>query len=805
MHLFRREADIWYPLNHPHIVNLFGACDVRPPCFVCDFAENGQLDTYLRKGENLKHLWRMLYQAALGLQYLQAEGVVHGDLKCNNILVTVDGKAKLADFGLSSRGGSQLKTGALRWTAPECLKAGKGSEASFTSDIYSFAMCIIEAVTGDLPWRYVKAAAGSHLPDVKLRRVIMRTTHQKVQELNDVEWELVQQMCCTDAKQRLRIDAVVAVLEVFAAQTAVFDELFTSEIISRVDGEMTQLAELGQLVEDARRAGQQSTQVESEVEKRASMLDIPSSSRDTSGHVTAGGMHSTTLINLHLGKLIPEALADIAELCHKLKENEEMCRLVYGRLKFVSEQLNKISDEEIVHKKRVIFMYGKIVANFLKFLTRQSQKSFIKRLASNRKVVAAIQDFNEDIDELYKLLNLVHVQEVAKWKKQLAQEHQMQEKMLLEVAAIPEIIYAEMNSKDDNLVESLAMLKYEMTHNREQHSPDALAMMKVTFDAIMRTSNAKVPAVPEWFISSDDVEFDTNEAFDMGSYGAVTRGTWGKGAKVVIKSLLMDDDYAKESFFREVEVWNKLSNPHIVQLFGACHVSTPAFFVCEDAIHGNFADHFREVDKSDIWGLFYEAALGLDYLHSEKVVHGDLKCNNIVIGADDKAKICDFGFSYIRSQCAGLSMKAQTNTLRWKALECLLPASEEDPGAVNPRFASDVYSFGMCIIEAFSDEPPYALDDDDTIMEKVFGGEEYPRPEGLKDDEWELVKRLTDPDWQQRINLATAISELQVFAEREKERNSADKTGRVCPCCSATVAAQFRFCGECGTLVSASS
>ncbi|KAE9286744.1 hypothetical protein PF008_g26591 [Phytophthora fragariae] len=61
----------------------------------------------------------------------------------------------------------------------------------------------------------------------------------------------------------------------------------------------------------------------------------------------------------------------------------------------------------------------------------------------------------------------------------------------------------------------------------------------------------------------------------------------------------------------------------------------------------------------------------------------------------------------------------------------------------NPRFASDIYSFVMCMIEAFSDEPPYALDDDDTILEKVFSGEGYPRPEGLADDEWALVKRLT--------------------------------------------------------------
>eukprot|EP00644_Phytophthora_capsici_P005561 jgi/Phyca11/98188/e_gw1.2.739.1 len=504
-----------------------------------------------------------------------------------------------------------------------------------------------------------------------------------------------------------------------------------------------------------------------------------------------------------VGGLIASVLGNIIELCQELEENEEMCSAVHKRLVFVSEELNKISDEEAMRQNRVLFMYGNTIANFLKFLQKQSKKSFIKRLASNRKVVAAIQDFNEDIDELYKLLNLVHIQEMAKWKQEWEQDRRKQEQMLLSIAANQQRIHADMQNKDNNLVESLAMLKYEMTHKKEQNSMATLAMMKRTFNKITRTSGAKVPAVPEWFISSDDVEFDANDQFDCGSYGSVTRGTWGKGAKVVIKSLLMDDDQAKESFFKEVEVWRRLNNPHVIELFGACHVSTPAFFVCEDAIHGNFADHFME-DKSSIWKLFHQAAVGLDYIHSQKVVHGDLKCNNILIGADDNAKICDFGFSYIRTQSVGLSKKATTDTVRWKAPECLMPMGEPTDEKNNPRFASDVYSFGMCIIEAFSDEPPFALDDDDTILEKVFSGEEYPRPDGIADDEWELVKRLTDPKWEQRISLSTAISELKVFADRENERYNVDKTDRVCPGCNAMVGVEFQFCGACGHRVAAS-
>ncbi|KAE9013257.1 hypothetical protein PR003_g15412 [Phytophthora rubi] len=51
-----------------------------------------------------------------------------------------------------------------------------------------------------------------------------------------------------------------------------------------------------------------------------------------------------------------------------------------------------------------------------------------------------------------------------------------------------------------------------------------------TFNEITRTSGANVSPVPEWFISSDDVDFDTKQQFNCGSYGVVTRGTWGKAS-----------------------------------------------------------------------------------------------------------------------------------------------------------------------------------------------------------------------------------------------------------------------------------
>ncbi|KAE9188739.1 hypothetical protein PF004_g22415 [Phytophthora fragariae] len=120
--MFRREVDIWFGFSHPHVVRLFGVCHVGRPFFVCEYATNGTLVSYL--GKNPDELWSKLHEAALGVQYIHARGVVHGDLKGNDIVIGSDMKAKVTDFGLSSVGDSEEETlvsGAWNWVAPELL------------------------------------------------------------------------------------------------------------------------------------------------------------------------------------------------------------------------------------------------------------------------------------------------------------------------------------------------------------------------------------------------------------------------------------------------------------------------------------------------------------------------------------------------------------------------------------------------------------------------------------------------------------------------------------------------------------
>ncbi|KAI8830376.1 hypothetical protein BJ741DRAFT_619927 [Chytriomyces cf. hyalinus JEL632] len=163
---FLREVKTWYPLRHPHIVPLLGACaTAERPFMVSPFMGRGHAlqfmdwcgrrDRGLIEGKAVK----LLYEVSLGMQYLHARGVVHGDLKAVNILIDEYENAYVADFGFATLkqftstrltgAGAANFGGTLRWMAPERLQ---GAKLSPPVDVYAYSMTCFEILSeGDVP------------------------------------------------------------------------------------------------------------------------------------------------------------------------------------------------------------------------------------------------------------------------------------------------------------------------------------------------------------------------------------------------------------------------------------------------------------------------------------------------------------------------------------------------------------------------------------------------------------------------------------------------------------------------------
>jgi serine/threonine protein kinase len=156
----RTEAAALARVKHPRVVRFidFGF-DPRWPYLVTEFVEGRPLGDLLRTGGALPTQWAtyLISQVADGLGAVWKAGLVHRDVKPDNILVGPDGAAKIIDFGLAkapvlraTNQGLPELAGTAAYLAPE--QAKDASVVDLRADIYSLGVTFYEALTGRLPF-----------------------------------------------------------------------------------------------------------------------------------------------------------------------------------------------------------------------------------------------------------------------------------------------------------------------------------------------------------------------------------------------------------------------------------------------------------------------------------------------------------------------------------------------------------------------------------------------------------------------------------------------------------------------------
>lgn len=327
--------------------------------------------------------------------------------------------------------------------------------------------------------------------------------------------------------------------------------------------------------------------------------------------------------------------------------------------------------------------------------------------------------------------------------------------------------------------------------------------------------------VPKWFVPPYMVDWQPEQFVGEGSFGSVHLGRLheqrdsqdpqtavGSSAPVAVKKLKMfglGGARSDRAFLRDVNVWHDLScdvedkeaesdgnantsgsshnlhHPCILKLLGACHVSRRALLVLESAEHGNLLDYLQHQEQQQqqsasslklMLEKFVDAAEALQYLHSRKVVHGHLRCANIVVTGDGRAKLTDFGFDDVRSAvCAqggpvlgktsasSTTPSSSSHSLQWMAPELLVGG-----GGDGASFASDVYALGMCMLEAITLGPPWGNIEESQLLSNIEAGDLppcfYARYRGYR-EMWELVAAMCSKMPSDRIPLKDVISGLQ--------------------------------------------
>ncbi|KZV90042.1 kinase-like protein [Exidia glandulosa HHB12029] len=171
--LLRRELRASRSFTHRYILPFLGtAVHDQQTVIVLPYMQNGNLLQYLERQSKLGSEWlgdcgRLIGQVAEALHYLHDTArFVHGDLKCQNVLVSDEGEALLADFGLATTiareadqatTSTSIKTMAtLRFCAPELFLPEehrlRHRSKTQATDVYAFGMLVLQAFTQALPW-----------------------------------------------------------------------------------------------------------------------------------------------------------------------------------------------------------------------------------------------------------------------------------------------------------------------------------------------------------------------------------------------------------------------------------------------------------------------------------------------------------------------------------------------------------------------------------------------------------------------------------------------------------------------------
>ncbi|KAI3980929.1 hypothetical protein MKX01_025494 [Papaver californicum] len=230
----------------------------------------------------------------------------------------------------------------------------------------------------------------------------------------------------------------------------------------------------------------------------------------------------------------------------------------------------------------------------------------------------------------------------------------------------------------------------------------------------------------EWEIDLSKLEIKSVIAH--GTYGTVYKGGYD-GQDVAVKLLDWGEDGVattaetaalRTSFRQEVAVWHKLDHPNVTKFIGASmgtsnlkippgnsdgRSALPARACCVvvEYLQGTlksylFRNRRKKLPYKTVVQLALDLSRGLSYLHSKKIVHRDVKTENMLLDSKLTVKIADFGVARVEAQNPS-DMTGETGTLGYMAPEVL------DGKPYNRR--CDVYSFGICLWEIYCCAMPY--------------------------------------------------------------------------------------------------
>jgi serine/threonine-protein kinase len=159
---FRREAEAAAGLQHPNIVAVFDRGEFEGNYYIAmQYLEGRTLKQVIDAGVTPEQAAGLIRQVLEGARFAHRHGVVHRDLKPQNVIVDAEGKATVTDFGIAQAGVSEITQAGSVLGTPHYLspEQAQGFEVTAVSDLYSIGVMLYEALTRRVPFEADSAVA----------------------------------------------------------------------------------------------------------------------------------------------------------------------------------------------------------------------------------------------------------------------------------------------------------------------------------------------------------------------------------------------------------------------------------------------------------------------------------------------------------------------------------------------------------------------------------------------------------------------------------------------------------------------
>jgi len=351
----------------------------------------------------------------------------------------------------------------------------------------------------------------------------------------------------------------------------------------------------------------------------------------------------------------------------------------------------------------------------------------------------------------------------------------------------------------------------------QQYNPKIYNNANKLFGYMQRNSKIaqNISELPSWYIDEVNIEVEEQELIGSGSYSSVQKANYN-GAIVAKKVFdIQSQEYRdkananfkknmKDLYMREIEIWNRIKgHPFILQFYGASHISQHPFIISEYCDQGTVKSYINResIDINQKLKIMHDIAIGIYHLHNNRIIHGDLKSDNILISDNGTPKICDFGLSVYLTKRPTRKEKLIaschiTEATRWKAPELFSGYKSETVTGIEFNRSknnvigkistySDIFSLGRLYYEIISQQNPfYEILFNHEVENKVISGE-YPsrvsttNPNNrilCSDDMWNILLGTWKYDPFLRLPLLSIAALLNQLKVPEEVNNNLTST-----------------------------